>query len=78
MAITWSSPKIGWVNPPQKSIATPCSEWAKAGVGHECQGEHNATDDAPFPIAAMRDQAQILLQSSFHSPYSVVNRAWRV
>jgi hypothetical protein len=32
MAITWSGPKIGWVKPPQKSIAAPCSEWARARV----------------------------------------------
>src|SRR6266702_4353338 len=32
IAITRSGPKIGWVKPPQKSMATPLSEWAKAGV----------------------------------------------
>ena len=32
IAMTWSGPKIGCVKPPQKSMATPCSECAKTGL----------------------------------------------
>src|SRR5262249_36825098 len=62
IAITWSGPKIGWVNPPMKSMATPFSEWAKAGDAAAA----NATGSTqPIALIAVGPNEALM---SMHAP----------